>query len=173
MTGFPLESEKRTYVRPGVNFGRIPNSCQRSHRAQAYYPLAEYTIAIHELCYQLLTPVFCSSKECIGHNKTQMLRPKPVEQCRPCTRLPNRTVSGPGGADPFPLLVARFWWSRLPVQRPCRTAHSLWRALWFGMNSLRSCASSLDYRAYMYTDTFLGHLKTYLFVRAGVGSASE
>src|SRR6218665_1499329 len=109
----------------------------------------------------------------IGHNKTQMLRPKPVEQCRPCTRPPNRSVSGPGVADPFALLRGGFWWSRLPVQRPCRTAHSLWRALWFGMNSLRSCASSLDYRAYMYTDTFLGHLKTYLFVRAGVGSASE
>src|SRR6218665_3006284 len=31
--------------------------------------------------------------------------------------------------------------------------------------------SSLDYRAY--TDTFLGHLKTYLFVRTGIGSASE
>src|SRR6218665_2309045 len=103
-----------------------------------------------------------------------MLRPKPVEQCRLCTCLPNRSLSASVGA----------WGSRslrsaergvlvvpLPVQRPCRTAHSLWRALGFGMISLRSCASSLDYRAY--TDTFLGHLKTYLFVRTGVGSASE
>src|SRR6218665_918557 len=73
--------------------------------------------------------------------------------------------------NPFAVLRGVFWWSRLPVQRLCRTAHSLWRALGFGMISFRSCASSLDYRAY--TDTFLGHLKTYLFVRAGVWSASE
>src|SRR6218665_2530099 len=102
-----------------------------------------------------------------------MLRAKPVEQCRPCTRLPNRSVRQCRVSDLFSLLTRGLWWSRLPVQRPCRTAHSLWRALGFGMISLRSCASSLDYRAYRPTDTFLGHLKTYLFVRAGVGSASE
>src|SRR6218665_931309 len=57
-----------------------------------------------------------------------------------------RSVSGgPGVADPFALLRGEFWWSRLPVQRLCRTAHSLWRALGFGMISLRNCASSLDY----------------------------
>src|SRR6218665_2034325 len=48
----------------------------------------------------------------------------------------------PRVADPFALL---FWWSRLPAQRLCRTADSLWRVLGFGMISLRSCACSLDY----------------------------
>ena len=57
-----------------------------------------------------------------------------------------RSVSGgPGVADPFALLRGEFWWSRLPVKRLCRTAHSRWRALGFGMISLRSCACSLDY----------------------------
>src|SRR6218665_1172734 len=94
-----------------------------------------------------------------------MLRPKPVEQCRPCTRLPNRSLSASVGdpryADPFALLRGGFWWVPFAVQRSCRTAHSLWRVLGFGMISLRSCASSLVYRAYI--DTFQGHLKTYLF----------
>src|SRR6218665_1058155 len=50
----------------------------------------------------------------------------------------------PSVADPFALLRGVFWWSRLPVQRLSRTAHSLWRALGFGMISLKSCACSLD-----------------------------
>src|SRR6218665_2394441 len=50
----------------------------------------------------------------------------------------------PRVADPFALLRGVFWWSRLLVQRLCRTAHSLWRAPWFGMISLRSCACYLD-----------------------------
>jgi len=37
-----------------------------------------------------------------------------------------------------------FWWSHLPVQRLCRTAHSQWLAIGYGMVSLRSCACSLD-----------------------------
>src|SRR6218665_999169 len=90
-----------------------------------------------------------------------------ISQCRHC-----RPLLGARVADPFALLRGEFWWSRLPVQRLCRTVHSLWRALWFGMTSLRSCTSSLDY-GILCTDTFLGHLKTYLFVRTGVGSASE
>src|SRR6218665_566318 len=63
-----------------------------------------------------------------------------MDLCRPVSAM-----LGPGVAYPFALLRGEFWWSCLPVQRPCRTTHSLWRALGFGINSLRSCASSLDY----------------------------
>src|SRR6218665_635127 len=55
-----------------------------------------------------------------------------------------RPVSGPMVADPFALMKGVFWLSHLTVQRLCRTAHSLWQPLGFGMISLRSCACSLD-----------------------------
>jgi len=101
-----------------------------------------------------------------------------------------RSVSGAWGSWSLRSAERGFWWSRLPVQRLCRTAHSLWRALRFGMISLRSCTCSLDYVPIQWNQTiglslhvkpivwidliwFIGHLKTYLFVCTGVGSASE
>src|SRR6218665_1958340 len=80
-----------------------------------------------------------------------MLRPKPVEQCRPCTRLPKRSLSVSVGArGSRSLRSAERGVLVVPFARTA-AMHSLWRALGFGMISLRSCASSLDYRAY--TDT--------------------
>jgi len=35
----------------------------------------------------------------------------------------------PRVVDPFTLLIGVFWWSGLPIQHLCRTAHSLWWAL--------------------------------------------
>ena len=65
----------------------------------------------------------------------------------------------------YPFVIRNFCCG-LPIQRLCRTAHSLWRAPGFGMVSLRSCICFLGY--VICTNTFLGHLKTYLFVRTGV-----
>src|SRR6218665_3567141 len=66
----------------------------------------------------------------------------------PCASLPNRSQSASvGGTEASRSLRSAergFWWSRLPIQRLCRTAHSLWRALELGMVSLRSCECSLD-----------------------------
>src|SRR6218665_3523989 len=67
-------------------------------------PLAEYTIAFPEsrtVLSIINTRILQFQGVCIGHNKTQLLRSKPVEQCihRPCTRLPNRSLSASvGGA---------------------------------------------------------------------------
>src|SRR6218665_496269 len=57
----------------------------------------------------------------------------------------------PGVAYPSFLLRGEFWWSRLPVQRLCRTAHSLLRALGFGMIFLRELR--LFHRLFKPTDT--------------------
>jgi len=58
---------------------------------------------------------------------------------------PGRPVSAASGSRSLRSTERGFWWSHLPVHRLCRTTHSLWRALGFGMISLKSCASSLDY----------------------------
>src|SRR6218665_2197396 len=63
-----------------------------------------------------------------------------MDLCRPVSAL-----SGARGSRYLRSAERKFWWSRLPVQRLCRTAHSLGLALRFGIISLRSCVSSLDY----------------------------
>src|SRR6218665_2449437 len=82
-----------------------------------------------------------------------------IDLCRP--------VSGARGRRFLRSAERGFWWSRLPVQRLCRTAHFVWRALGFGMISIRRLFP------WLCTDTILGHLKTRLFVRTVFGSASE
>src|SRR6218665_2200520 len=58
-----------------------------------------------------------------------------MDLCRPVSAL------GARGNRYLRSAERKFWWSRFPVQRLCRTAHSLR----FGIISLRSCVSSLDY----------------------------
>ena len=81
-----------------------------------------------------------------------------IDLCRP--------VSGPKVADSFVLLRGVFWLARTAAMQ--NRAFSV-----VGARVWNDLPQELPLFPRLCTDTFLGHLKTYLFVRTGVGSASE
>src|SRR6218665_183652 len=123
--------QKRTYVRPGVKFWTYTKFL--STITPGVGLLSFSTIHNHDSIIN--TRILQFQGQTLRQRQQQNTNAPAyvIDLCQP--------VSNARGSRFLRSAERGFWWSRLPVQRPCRTAHSLWRALRFGMISLRSCAS--------------------------------
>ena len=148
--------------------------CQKE---SVYYPLAEYTLHNRDsrtvlsiintriLQFQGECVQATIKHKCLGLNLQNNVGLAPaylIDLCQP--------VSGPGVVDPFALLRGG---SGGPV---CLYSGHAGRTRAFSVAGPRvwnDLPQELRLFPRLCTDTLLGHLKTYLFVCIGVGSASQ